>query len=73
MIKTPEQFSKEIVAICNEKSLTYIDAVLYWCEQTNHEVEYAASLIKNDPKIFSNIEIEAENLNVIKKTSRLPV
>jgi hypothetical protein len=37
------------------------------------EVEYAAALIKKDPVFKSKIEVEAENLNILKKGARLPV
>jgi hypothetical protein len=53
--------------------MEYIDAVIYWCEINNIEVEYAAQLIKKDLVIFSEIQTEAENLNILKKTAKLPV
>lgn len=66
-------FSQEIRTICQDKSMEYIDAVIYWCEINNIEVEYAAQLIKKDLVIFSEIQTEAENLNILKKTAKLPV
>jgi hypothetical protein len=53
--------------------MDYIDAVVHWCELNNVEVEYAASLVKRDSVIMSEIQTEAENLNVLKKTAKLPL
>lgn len=66
-------FSSEVRRLIEEKEMEYIDAVVHWCELNNLEVEYAASLIMKDPVILFNIRTEAENLNFLKKTSRLPV
>ncbi len=67
------KFSADIKKLCEEKSLNYLDAVLYWCELNNLDVEYAAELILKDQQILSNIQTEAEDLNFLKKTSRLPI
>lgn len=66
-------FSQEVRKICQEKSMEYIDAVVYWCEQNKVEVEYAAALIKKDPVMYYDVQTEAENLNYLKKTARLPI
>lgn len=66
-------FSQDIRKLCSEKSMDYIDAVVHWCELNNVEVEYAASLVKRDSVIMSEIQTEAENLNVLKKTAKLPL
>ena len=66
-------FIQEIETLCQDKNIEYIDAVVYWCEKNNVEVEYAAALIKRDPVFKSKIEVEAENLNILKKGARLPI
>lgn len=66
-------FSQDVRKICQEKSMEYIDAVVYWCEKNNVEIEYAAALIKKDSVIMSHIQTEAENLNILKKTAKLPI
>ena len=66
-------FVQEIEVLYQTKNIQYIDAVVYWCEKNNVEVEYAASLIKKDPVFKSKIEVEAENLNILKKGARLPI
>ena len=66
-------YIQEIENLVRDKNIEYIDAIVLWCEKNKIEVEYAASLIKKDPVIKSKIEIEAENLNILKKTARLPI
>jgi hypothetical protein len=66
-------FVIEIEAICKEKNIEYIDAVVFWCNKNNLEVETAAYWIKKDPVMKSKIQYEAENLNILKKGSRLPI
>ena len=53
--------------------IDYIDACIMFCEKNNMEVEQIASIIKSNQNIKSKIQIEAENLNYLKKTSRLPL
>lgn len=66
-------FAAEIDKMCQDKGIEYIDAVVLWCEKNNIEVEYAANLIKKDPVFKSKIQVEAENLNILKRTARLPI
>jgi hypothetical protein len=73
IIEKMADFANEIRALCNEKQMDYIDAVVHWCNSKDIEVELAASLVMADAALLSNIEEEAENLNYLKKTARLPV
>lgn len=66
-------FSSDVRRLIEEKQMEYIDAVVHWCEANNLDIEYAASLVKTDPFIMSKIQIEAEDLNFLKKSARLPV
>jgi hypothetical protein len=66
-------FSADVRKLCGEKGMEYIDAVVHWCDLNNVEVEFAATLIKKDPMMKSMIQIEAENLNILKKTAKLPI
>jgi Phage late-transcription coactivator len=70
---TSNNFSFEIDKLCHDKGIDYIDAVVLWCERNKVEVEYAASLIKKDPVFKSKIQVEAENLNILKRSARLPI
>lgn len=66
-------FVEEVEKLCRDKNIEYIEAVIYWCEKNNLEVETAAYWIKKDAVMRSKIQLEAENINVLKKGARLPV
>ena len=51
--------------------MSYMDAVLYYCELNNMEPETAGGLISG--KLKQKIREEAENLNFLPKTARLPL
>ena len=73
MTLTANNFVEEIDKMCFDKGIDYIDAVVLWCDRNKVEVEYAASLIKKDPVFKSKIQVEAENLNILKRSARLPI
>jgi hypothetical protein len=53
--------------------MEYIDAVVYFCEKNGVDIETAASLIKNNSKLKASIQDEAEHLNYLPKTQKLPI
>ena len=72
MIQT-NNFVEQIEVLCRSKNMEYVDAVVHWCEVNKLEVEYAASIIKKDPVIKAKIQVEAENMNILKRGARLPI
>ena len=66
-------FVEEIEKLCKDKNIEYIDAIVYWCQKNNLEIEQAAYWIKKDPVMKSKIQLEAENINVLKRGARLPI
>ena len=72
-IKTPSQFAMEIENIVKEKQIDYLEAVMYYVEKNNVEIETIASFIKSSQILKSKIALEAEELNMIKRSARLPV
>ena len=73
-IKTPSQFAMEIEKIVQEKSIEYLDAVMYYVDKNNVEIENAASLIKSSQILKGKIAAEAEDLKLLKtKSARLPL
>jgi hypothetical protein len=72
-IKTPSQFALEIEKIVKDKKIPYIDAVMYYVECNNVEIETAASYIKSSQTLKAKITIEAEDLNMVKGSARLPI
>jgi len=72
MLKS-SSFVEEIEILCRDKNIEYIDAIVFWCEKNNLEVETAAYWIKKDPTMKSKVQAEAENLNILKRGARLPI
>lgn len=66
-------FVNDVEKIKVAANSTYIDAVTHVCSTYGVEVEFAATLIKKDPVLRSKIQEEAENLNILKKSARLPI
>lgn len=67
------EFTKEIEKLVLTRKMEYIDAVIYFCEQRGLDVESAASLIRNNSKLKASIQLEAEKLNYLPKTTQLPL
>ena len=65
------EFSDLIEKIALDLQLNRMEAILHHCEQTGMEIEVASSLISSALK--SKIEEEAQELNLLKKKSRLPI
>jgi len=65
----PTKFAQEIESIVkNEGNMSYIDAILYYCEKNKIEIESVPKLISKPLK--EKIKYEAMELNFLKKTSR---
>lgn len=67
------QFSLAIEELVWEKDITYMEAVLLYCEDAGFEVEVAAKLVSG--ALRSKIKMEAEELNFLpkSKTRKLPI
>jgi len=70
-VMTTAKFSQMIEELAIDKRIPYMDAVVWYCEQEDVEVEVAAKLISAVVK--SKIEAEAQNLNFLPKTAKLPI
>ena len=68
-----EKFYKEIDALVRHHNLNYMDAVIYFCEKNELEIEAAASMIKSNLRIKSQIQSEGEVLNFLPRTAKLPI
>lgn len=66
-------FSLTIESLVKKKSMSYMDAIIQYCESTGLEVELASKLVSGALK--AKIKIEAEELNFLAKsnTNKLPV
>lgn len=72
-LKTPTEFMSEIDKIVIEKRISYLDAVIFYCESNQIEIETAASLIKGSAKMKAKIQDDAEELNFLPRTRKLPI
>ena len=70
-LNSAKEFFLKIEDIVNDTKMSYMDSVLFYCEQNEMEPETAASLITG--KLKQKIREEAEDLNFIPKTAKLPV
>lgn len=66
-----KEFSALIEKIVTEKRISYMDAIVFHCENSGFEIEMAASLLT--PPLKSKISDEAQALNMIKKVRALPI
>ena len=69
--QTPKEFFVKIQEIVADTKMSYMDAVLFYCESNSMEPETAGGLISG--KLKQKISEEAENLNFLPKTARLPI
>jgi len=65
------EFSDKIVELAFNDKSTVMDAIVSYCEKTGMEIDVASTLISNALK--SKIRAEAEELNLLKKSAKLPV
>ena len=64
-------FMENIENLVQKTNMTYIDAVMHYCEENKLEPETAGKMIGG--KLKQNIQDEAENLHLIQRTSKLPI
>lgn len=66
-------FSMAIETLAKKKEISYMDAILEYCNDTGLEIELAAKLISGSLK--AKIKLEAEELHFLPKsnTAKLPV
>jgi hypothetical protein len=66
-------FTLDIEEIVYMKDISYMDAIIEYCEEKNVEIEVAAALVSNNLK--SKIQLEAEELNFLPRsnTTKLPL
>lgn len=64
----PQRFAQDIEYIVKTSKITYIDAIVTYCEENNIEIETVPKLISKPLK--EKLKCEAIQLNFLKKTSR---
>ena len=68
---TPKRFALIIDELVRTKHLTHMEAIIYYCEQNIMEPEQVTKWI--DRSLKEKLQADAESLNYLPKTSRLPV
>ena len=63
-----DKFAEDIESLVLETKMSYIDAIVQYCEDNNIEVETVNKLVSKPLK--EKIRWEATELNYLKKTSR---
>ena len=69
--QTSAEFYTKIVKLVEDTKLSYMDAVMHYCDLNNMEPETAAQLVNT--KLKAQIREEAEVLNFLPKTAKLPI
>ena len=70
-VMTTAKFSNIIENVVIDKRIGYMDAVCWWCEKNEIEIEVAAKLLNT--VIKGKLEVEAQDLNYLAKGARLPI
>jgi hypothetical protein len=65
------EFSEIILNRAHQKKLSIMDSVIDYCNETTMEVDVASTLLS--PAVKLKIREEAQELNLLKRTSKLPV
>lgn len=64
---------EKIEDIVSKHNISYIDAVVLYCEKNNIEIESLAKLIKTNNMLKAKLQLEAESLNFLPKSNTLPI
>ncbi len=65
------RFQGSIEELVQKTKMTYIDAIMFYCEENKLEPETAGKMVGG--KLKQNVQDEAEDLHLIPKTSKLPI
>lgn len=65
------EFSNKIIELVEAEECTIMDAIVSMCEKTGMEIDVASTLVSSSLK--SKLREEAESLNMLKKSSKLPL
>lgn len=68
---TSERYNSEIEEIVERTRMSYLDAMLYHADENGLESETVAGLV--NVKTKTKLREEAEQLNFMPKTSKLPI
>lgn len=64
---------EKIEDIVWKHDISYMDAIIHYCEENNVEVEVFAKAIKTNDMLKAKLQLEAESLHYLPKSSVLPI
>lgn len=64
-------FTDLILEIVQTKKMPYLDAIVYFCEENELEIEDVVKYVS--PVIKNKLEAEAMDLNLLPRQSQLPI
>ena len=67
-----DQILSEIQGFVNEE-VSYIDALVYYAETNNLEIDLIGEIIRRSPVLKSKVIDDAERLNMVERSSKLPI
>lgn len=71
--KAVTDFLSHIERLRQTGHVDYLDAILHFCEKENLEIDTVAKFVRNNAILKAKVQEEAESLNIIEKTTRLPI
>jgi hypothetical protein len=66
-VKSTKEFCSEIERYAKDFKLSYIEAIVDYCEDNDLDVEAVSKMVSSNMK--EKIQYEAENLNMMPRTS----
>ena len=64
-------FMENIEQLVQKTNMSYLDAIVHYCEENKLEPETAGKMVGG--KLKQHVQEEAENLHLIERTSKLPI
>lgn len=64
-------FERNIEILVKKHSIDHIDAIVLYCKEHNLEIEVGAAMVNRNLK--QKLAMDAQNLNLLPKTRKLPI
>lgn len=68
-----DMFVEEIQNLVKKGGMSYMDAVIHWCESNEIEIDIGAELVNKSTLLKTKIEEEAEGLHFLPRSNHLPI
>lgn len=72
-ITTLSEFTEDIQRMVMNNGLNYVEAIIAWCESKEVDVEQVIPLVKKSQVLKAKLEVDAEMLNLLEKSAKLPI